>query len=400
MQHHRRAVGVRVAHLIESSGPGGAERVVAELATSLQSAGTENVVFLPFDGEDWLRKQLEGSGVSVEYFRIERPVSPACARTLIEAFRRQGIDVAHSHEFSMAVYGAWAAWRARIPHVITMHGGRYYAGRLRRRLALRAALALSAETVAVSASLAAALSRDLSVKGSRILRIPNGVRYVPPERVTLREELRLRPADRLIVSVGNLYPVKGHQYLVDALALIADRHPALHVAIAGRGGQESALRSLARNHGLADRVHLLGLRADVPAILAAADVFVLPSLSEGLPLALIEAMFAGRPIVATDVGEVRAALAHGGAGVVVEPADALALGVALDALLQDPERAKALGEQAARHAIAEYELSTMVRQYARVYEQALGKPHDVLTRLSSCPKPSSHEDGVLKAGQG
>jgi glycosyltransferase involved in cell wall biosynthesis len=383
-----RVAGLRLAHLIESSGPGGAERVVAELATSLQAAGTENVVFLPVDGEDWLRRQLEGSGVAVEYFRVERPLSPGCALGLARGFRRHRIDLAHSHEFSMAFYGACASRLAGVPHVITMHGGRYYAGRLRRRLAFRAAMALSARTVTVSNRLALTIGRDLGIPSSRILTIPNGVRYQPPERVTLRDELSLGPSDRLVVSVGNLYPVKGHTYLIDAVASISDRHPTLHLAIAGRGDLEAPLRSQASHLGLADRVHLLGLRADVPAILSAADAFVLPSLSEGLPLALIEAMFAGCPIVATDVGEVGEALASGSVGVVVEPADTDALAEGLDGLLSDPVRARALGRRAARQAMARFGLSLMVRRYVGVYEKAIRRRIDPWARLSARQEPS------------
>ena len=377
---------LRVAHLIESSGPGGAERIVADLAASFQAANTENVVFLPHDGEDWLRQQLDGTGVAIEYFRIDRPVSPSAARALTKALRTHRIDVAHSHEFSMAVYGGWAAWRAGIPHVITMHGGRYYATHLRRRLALRAAVALSASTVAVSGPLAEALSDDLGVRRSRILMIPNGVRHVEPERVTLRIELGLRPEDRLVVSVGNLYPVKGHQYLLDALASLATRHPTLHVAIAGRGGLEDALRSKAQEAGLLNRLHLLGLRSDIPAILAAADIFALPSLSEGLPLALIEAMFAACPIVASNVGEVGIVLEGGRVGMLVEPGNASTLAAALDALLSDPIRAKALGERAARHARNHYSLARMVGRYASLYEQALGATDEALSRLSASPE--------------
>jgi len=376
---------LRVAHLIESSGPGGAERIVADLATAFQAADTQNVVFLPRDGEDWLQRQLAGSGVAIEYFKIDRPVSPQCARALTDAFREHRIAVAHSHEFSMAVYGSWAAWRADIPHVITMHGGRYYASRLRRRLALRAAVALSAATVAVSSPLAQAISDDLRVKRSRIVMVPNGVRYVAPERVTLRDELGLGSDDRLIVAVGNLYPVKGHQHLVEALALVASKHKRLHVAIAGRGELEEALRSRAADVQLTDRVHLLGLRSDIPAILAAADIFALPSLSEGLPMALIEAMFAARPIVATEVGEVGVALDGGQAGVLVEPGNAYALAAALHGLLTEPVRAKTLGERAAGRARAHYGLSRMVARYANLYEQALGAADEALSRLSAAP---------------
>ena len=119
--------GLRIAHLIECDGPGGAERMVADLARELQEAGAHNLVVLPANGEGWLAQQLAGSGVAIEYFRLDRPVSFKCARWLTGVFRRHRIALAHCHEFSMAVYGAWAAWQAGVPHVVTMHGGRYYA---------------------------------------------------------------------------------------------------------------------------------------------------------------------------------------------------------------------------------------------------------------------------------
>jgi glycosyltransferase involved in cell wall biosynthesis len=369
----RASHGLRVAHLIESDGPGGAESIVVQLAATLQAEGAWNVVFLPANGEGWLADQLNGSGVVIDHFHLSRPLSPACARSLAAAFARHRVDIAHSHEFSMAVYGAWAAKQAGIPHVITMHGGRYYAQRLRRRLALRAAIAVSRRTVAVSDSLARDLSRDLRFRRSRILTIPNGVRFVPPERTTVRDELQLGPDDRLLVSVGNLYPVKGHQHLIDALARLVGRYPSLHLAICGRGKLADVLAARAHALLVAEHVHLLGLRADIREILAAADVFVLPSLSEGLPLALLEAMFAGCPIVASDVGEVATALAGGDAGVLVPPGDPQALAAALDRLLSDPHRARALGASAVRRAAAEYDLSRMIRRYTSVYQELVGR---------------------------
>jgi glycosyltransferase involved in cell wall biosynthesis len=369
------AEGLRIAQLIESDGPGGAEQVVVDLATGLQAAGAQSVVFVPRNGEGWLARQLEGSGVAVEPFALERPLSPAAADGIAAALRRHGVHLAHGHEFSMAVYGAWASRLAGLPHLITMHGGRYYAGHLRRRLALRLAVASSGATVAVSSGLAAHLGRDLHVRPSRITVIPNGVRPRPadPRRPGLREVLGLGPDHRLLVSVGNLYPVKGHRHLLDALALLAPRHPRLHLAIAGRGHLEGALSARARQHGLARRVHLLGLSSDVPGVLAAADVFVLPSLSEGLPLALLEAMFAGCAIVASDVGDVGAALAHGDAGVLVPAGDSPALAAAIHGLLADPSRARSLGESAARRAASEYGQAQMLRRYGALYGELLAR---------------------------
>jgi len=381
---------MRIAHLIETDGPGGAERVVADLAANLQAAGTYNVVFLPANGEGWLAQQLAGSGVAIEHFRLDAPLSPRCAREIATAFRRHQVEVAHSHEFSMAVYGAWASWLAGVPHVITMHGSRYYAGRLQRRAALRAAMAHAHQVVAVSHQLADRLSADLLVRRSRIAMVSNGVRHEVASRTTVRNELGLGLDDRLLVAIGNLYPVKGHQVLIDALAMIAGRHPAVHLAIAGRGELADELTARARDLHLAERVHFLGLRSDVAAILAAADVFVQPSLSEGLPLALLEAMFAGRAIVASDVGEVGAALAHGDAGVLVPPGDVSALASALDAVLTNPLRARELGDRARRRADAEYDVSHMVGRYAAIYERAVARSSRRVARLS----PSISRQGI------
>jgi glycosyltransferase involved in cell wall biosynthesis len=361
---------LRVAHLIESDGPGGAERVLADLALGLQAAGAYNLVLLPSDGEGWLAQQLAGSGIAIDHFRLDGPFSPACARSLAAVFRRHAIDIAHSHEFSLAVYGGWASWQAGVQHVITMHGSRYYAARLRRRLAMRAAVAGSGRLVAVSHQLADDLSQDLKVPREAIEIIPNGVRHIPVDRPALRSELGLRAADRLLVAVGNLYPVKGHRHLIDAVALLAPHHPSLHVAICGRGDLEHALIDQARELGIAGRVHLLGLRSDIANVLASADIFVHPSLSEGLPLALLEAMFAARPIVATGVGEVGAVLTNG-AGIVVPPGSAPALAFAINRLLGRPELARAMAQKAYRKACDEYDVSRMVGRYRSIYEQVL-----------------------------
>jgi glycosyltransferase involved in cell wall biosynthesis len=362
--------GLRVAHLIESDGPGGAERVLADLALGLQAAGAYNLVLLPADGEGWLARQLEGSGVAIEYFRLNGPFSPACARSLAAALRHHAIDIAHSHEFSLAVYGSWASWLAGVQHLITMHGSRYYADRLRRRLAMRAAVAASGRLVAVSRQLADDLSRVLGAPRSTIEIVPNGVRPAIADRAALRAELGLPPAAKLLVAVGNLYPVKGHRHLIDAMALLAPRYPALHVAICGRGDLEPELAAQARDLGIGDRVHLIGLRSDIANVLASADIFVHPSLSEGLPLALLEAMFAARPIVASDVGEIGTVLANG-AGVVVPPGSAPALALAIDRLLGSPSLARSIAQQAYRRAGDEYDVSRMVSRYGSLCDQVL-----------------------------
>jgi len=363
--------GARIAHLIETDGPGGAERMVAEMAGELAAGGCPGVAFLPRDREGWLGRELAAVGVEVEHYRLERPFSPHYVREMAAAFRAHRIDIVHSHEFTMAIYNAWAARVAHIPHVITMHGSRYYAARWQRRIAMRFAVVSSNGVVAVSQNLAAHLRRDLHVRHQTIGVIPNGVRSRPLPTSTLRRELGLAPDDRVVLAVGNLYSVKGHLQLIEALALL----PAaarVHVVIAGRGELADSLAARAVTLGVSDRLHLLGLRADIPNLLADADLFAHPSLSEGLPLALLEAMFAGRAIVASDVGEIGSALG-GGAGLLVPPGDPVALATSIARVLDHPSEADALGAAAARRAANVYSLGSMVARYAHIYNKVLNR---------------------------
>ncbi len=363
--------GARIAHMIETDGPGGAERMVAALAAAFESAGCPSVAVLPARGEGWLAKQLDGTGVVIDHAALHGPISPRPILALARLLRRHRVDVVLSHEFTMAVLGSAAARLVGVPHFVTMHGGLYYASAAHRRLAMKATVRMSAGLVGVSESVATQLRNDLHLRHDRVTVIPNGVPRPPQVSGTLRAELGLAPTDRLVVAVGNLYPVKGHDVLVNALAQVAKTIPGVHVAIAGRGEMREPLQRQAEELGVAPRLHLLGYRADIANILASGDVFALPSRSEGLPLAVLEAMFTGLPIVATDVGDVASVLAEG-AGLVVPPEDATSLAGALGVVLTDRTAAERLGAAALRRAGAEYDLSQSVERYAALFARRLG----------------------------
>jgi glycosyltransferase involved in cell wall biosynthesis len=375
----RRLRGVTVAHLMEMDGPGGAERLIALLAGAVADGGARSVAFLPEGGEGWLTRELRLIGITVEHVPVDS--HRRTVEALEAGFRRHDVAVAHSHEFAMAICGTVAARRTGAGHVITMHGGRHYATSLPRRIALRLAATHSGALVAVCQEATDALRRDLWLPRKRVLTVPNGV--LPPDTrhpAPLREDLGLADRDVLIVAVGNLYPVKGHRYLIEALSLLRDRHPEAHVALVGRGELFEPLTALARERGVADRVHLLGFRPDIGSVLAAADIFAMPSLSEGLPLALLEAMRAGLPIVASGVGGIPGALADGDAGLIVPPGDAGALADALARLVTQPGFAATLAARAEAHAAAEYDFQHTADSYASLYATLL--PARALTRVS------------------
>ncbi len=340
--------------------------MVATLASTLHQAGHPVLVVVPAKGEGWLAEQLQQTPVTIEHFRLPRPVSVSAARQIVGMIRDFGARVVHAHEFSMAVYGSLAALRSHVPHVITMHGGLYYAQRLRRRVAMRWA-ARGGALVAVSGTLADHLSTNLRIPRAHIQVIANGVPLMTGRPGRLRAELALPESAPLIVAVGNLYPVKGHTVLIEAMAQLRTRPTPVHLAIAGRGDALTALQTQAAAAGLSDRIHFLGLRNDVPDLLASADLFVHPSLSEGLPIAVLEAMGAGLPVIATAVGDVPTVLSGGNVGVIVPPGNYGALAGEIDRVLDEPEDAKLMGKRAQVRARTHYSVAGMISTYRALY---------------------------------
>lgn len=359
----------RIALALESSGPGGAENVVLHLAAGLRAAGDEPVVVTMRPG--WMTERAEAAGIEVWL----APQRPGLALGWIPRFaarlRRGGIDCLHSHEFAMNVYGGAAARQLGIASVATIHGRHWATGRPRRALAYRVLHRLGMQLVAVSYDLAGFLAPGLRLPREAIAVIHNGIALAPPpvggEHERARRETRgalgIADADPLLLAVGNLYPVKDHATLLRAAARLSGAH----VAIAGRGDEEAKLRALAAELGIAARLHLLGLRDDVPRLHLAADVFVQPSLSEGLPLAILEAMGAGLPVVATRVGGVPEAVLEGETGCLVAPGDPEALAAALRPLLEAPSLRARFGAAGARRIALEFSLAAMTGSYRTLY---------------------------------
>ena len=183
------------------------------------------------------------------------------------------------------------------------------------------------------------------VRAERVAVVPNGVRVPAPDRGArerARRELALGDGPVLIVT-SRLHESKGHAHLLAAFEPIAAGHPSAALVVVGDGKLRGALEEDARRRGIAGRVRFTGLRSDVEDLLPAADLFVLPSLLEGLPNAVLEAMASGLPVVATDVDGVGEAVIDGVTGTLVPPADSGALGAAIEDLLADPARRRSLG---------------------------------------------------------
>ena len=223
--------------------------------------------------------------------------------------------------------------------------------------------------LAVSRQVAAQLRERFGVRADKITQVPNAVALDRFPRAV--SPAPARPTDpavpHTVLTVARLDPQKGLHDLVAAAALV----PEARVMVVGEGPERRALETKIAHLGLGDRVHLLGFRSDVPDLLAGSDLFVLPSLFEGLPLSILEAMAAGKPVVATAIGGNDEAVVDGATGLLVPPGDPQALADAIRALLRDPERRRRLGEAGRRRAEAEFSATAMVRRVAAVYDELL-----------------------------
>jgi glycosyltransferase involved in cell wall biosynthesis len=359
---------LRIAQMLESDGPGGAETMLIELCEALRARGHTVSTVGPARGVGWLSSRLRDAGFERDTFSIRRPIDWRCLRGLIQVLRARRVDVIHSHEFTMAVYGAAAARWLGIPHVITMHGSEHVTEKRRRRLALRWAFRASAHAVGVSNYTTAHLRARLGLPAGVIQTIPNGIPHRPGNRAAARRGLALDDDETLLLAVGSLIVLKGHAQLIRALA---NAHPTPNVrwrlAIAGQGVERDRLIALAEQQGVADRVQLLGQRRDVSDLHAAADIFVMPSLWEGLPLALLEAMDAGTAIVASQTSGIPEAITDGVEGLLTPPGDEAALTAAIVRLLLDPAERARLGAAARTRARTQFSMDRMVGEYEALY---------------------------------
>lgn len=205
---------------------------------------------------------------------------------------------------------------------------------------------------------------------SRVRFVPNGIPSKPlSDGADVRAELGIPPGAPVIGSVGSFRRQKALHFLIECAALLKAEFPDLRVLIVGTGQEEAKIRSLIRKHHLGRAVDLLGHRSDVPDVLAAFDVAVSTSDWEGSPLAVMEYMAAGKPVVATRVGGVPDLVTHGAEGLLVERADVEGLARSIAELLRDPTRRTAMGALGRRRQQLEFDIDIMVRRLEMLYEE-------------------------------
>ena len=360
-----------VLHLCESSATGGAESVLISLAEGLDRNRYRSLVCLLSEG--WLKGELDRRRIETVVIPQPHSFDPLWLFRASRLLKDRDIDVMHSHEFATNVYACALSRMTGIPLVATVHGKNYYGDKLRRRVAYRY-VARHSTMVAVSNDLRRFMTERVGIPPDDIRVVHNGIdlgRYKAQHRCNaVREELRLGDDQRVIGTVGNLFAVKGHSYLLQACQIVRRVFPDFVLLVAGEGDQLDNLRREAADLGIAGNIRFLGFRDDVPTLLQAMEVFVLPSLSEGLPLCVLEALALEKPVVATNVGGVAEIVDEGVTGYLVPPKDPKALAERTLLLLGNPRIAASMGQAGRRKVEEAFRLETMVRDYQLLYEES------------------------------
>jgi glycosyltransferase involved in cell wall biosynthesis len=380
---------MRIITVITRLNIGGASPPVISQAAALKARGHESLLVCgtPQPHEGSMEDDARAEGADVQRITSLRRNphgvdDPRALAALIALFRQWRPDVVSTHMSKAGAIGRVAARLAGVPVVVhTYHGKGFhvFSSGAKERMALgmeRVLARLSSANVVVSEKQRMEFVA-LGITPERLAVIRYGLdldRFARANPADLHAELGLSVAVPLVGVVARLVRIKGQDVLLRAAASLRDQYPDVHYVIAGDGDARQGYETFARELRMIDRVHFLGWRRDVAAVLKTLSVVVLPTVFdfEGTPLAVIEAMAAGRPVVATAVGGTPELLGDG-RGLLVRPGDARGLADAVAAVLTDPARAQAMATAARHWSRTHLHSDTMVQQYLDLYAGLVGR---------------------------
>lgn len=366
-----------VVHVLDGVDFGGAEQASLTILAGLKRSGWEPLLIHPrHPGTAELRARADALRLPTLAVPEMTPGWPGARRlpAFVRLLRRLNPLVVHLHlNWPLACqYAAVAAGVAGVPALVaTCH--LYVKPRLSRRVMVQQRLIFRSvdRCMAVSYDIAEKLVHEMGWAPPKMAVVYNGVDATlepRPADEALRAAIMGRDHLYLVVVPARLAPQKGQRTVLHAAADL----PRVHLAFAGEGPDRPELEALAARLGLAQRVSFLGQRRDMPDLLASADAIVLPSLFEGLPLAILEAMGLGKPVIASDIGGVREVIVSGRNGILVEPENSASLAAAVKHMMSHPDEALRLGAEARSTVLERFTAGPMCARVEEIYEEALG----------------------------
>lgn len=379
MQTTMRALGVKqsqtpvpLTQVVYALAIGGSESLAHRLVRSLKARGDYACSIYAVDRTGPLAAMLAADGIPCMAFARKGRLDLRVLIGLIAQFRLNKTRLVHTHHIGQLLYGGLAARLAGARVVHTEHEF-YSLARPRTQRLLRGLTSLADRVTSVAPAVTAFLRETVGVAEAKLETIPNGVpldlfRSAKPID---RAALGCDDDDFVIGCVARLSPEKGQAVLLEALQLLRAKYPHVRLLLIGEGEDRTRLRRLADEFGLDGAVRFLGMRSDVPELIASCDLVALPSLQEGSPLALVEALAAGRAVVATETGAIPELIRHGQTGLLVPPGNPRVLSAALGYVIDDHEMRRKLGHQGMQMVEQHFDFRVTADRYREVYESVL-----------------------------
>lgn len=365
-----------ICQVLHSLQVGGAEVLAARLARQL--GRSYRFVFACLDELGPLGQQLRDEGFAVLVLNRRAGLDWKCPWRLARFLRQEGVDLVHAHQYTPFFYTLAARRLYRRPPLLFTEHGRHHPDypRRKRMLANRLLLEARDRVVGVGQAVRQALIHNEGIPDHRVGVIYNGVNLAPfsngrPDRLAVRREIGVGADDLVLLQVARLNYLKDHATALRTLARLRPERPNARLILVGEGEERNAIQELIQKLDLSANVRLLGLRSDVNRLLAAADVFLLTSISEGIPLTLIEAMAAGVPVVSTDVGGVPEVLSDSQTGLLAPAGDDAALAGHVLRLMNSPERREEIVRRARQRAKQIFSEEQMHQAYQKLYQEML-----------------------------
>jgi glycosyltransferase involved in cell wall biosynthesis len=366
-----------ILHLISSSGLLGAERVLLELAEHSKRAGLKVTIGVFENSRNpnlEVANEAKERGFQVQIFPCNGRYDKKTIRMIKDYMDKAGINVIHSHNYKSNFY----AWRAlsnnNIRWVVTKHGRRSGPKLLLYNLLDGFIVRHADRIIAVSGEIVRKM-RLARIDTKKICLIENGVnldRFVGNiSSSSIRESLGIKKGKIVIGTVGSLTKEKGHIYLLRAIPKVIESFPEMVFVFVGDGKESSNLERMVFKLGIIDKVIFAGMRRDIPEILSILDVFVLPSLNEGLPIALLEAQAARVPVVATRVGAIPDVVKDRVTGILIPPEDPEAIAKSIVRVLSDRKGAHNMAQKGFERVRDNFSSEKMASKYIMIYKELI-----------------------------
>jgi glycosyltransferase involved in cell wall biosynthesis len=357
----------------------GAESVALELSSDISKKyDYESVLGVIHDSRDPYPELVivaKSRGLNCQVFEASSKFDWHCISSIRKYVKENEIDIIHSHGYREDIYSFLCF--SGSTKIATNHLWKKSNFMLKLYAFIDSLCMISfCHVIAVSEPILNEMKNIPYLRDDRLSLIPNGIdtiRFSPDNVSTIRHELKLDKSTVLLSTVSSLTTEKGHKYLLTALSRLKTIHSNFHLAIIGDGAKRDEIEAQIKELELTAHVTLLGRRSDIDRIHPDVDIYLLPSLKEGLPMSLLEAMACGTAAIASDVGDVAGCLIHKRTGLLIKPANPDDIYKSLCLLISDEDRRKQLGRSAANIIQQQFSNEKMVGGHAEIYKNSLGK---------------------------